>query len=171
MQQTMIVAAVLFVVSLGFLACVQTESDAAATRDEGKISWKNIEQAAETAGNQNKKIFVYVHTDWCTWCKRMEEETFSNNDVAEYMNDKFMPVALDAESQKQVKFNGQQMTEQDVASMFGVEGFPTHIFLNSNGEPITIAPGYMPPDRFIKVLSFIAEDHYKHTEWEEYVNQ
>jgi thioredoxin-related protein len=159
------------ILSIGSLACSDGESNRSAVKNDGKISWKNIEEAAEVARLQNKKLFVYVHTDWCSWCRRMEEETFSNDAVAEYMNDKFIPVSLDAESQRRVTFNGQRMTEQAVAAEFGVEGFPTHIFLTSDGEPIRIAPGYLPPDRFIDVLSFIAEDHYRYMNWEEYRNR
>lgn len=171
MKQAAIIATVLFAVTFGLTACGETESDARALNSNSKISWKDIEEATKTAGEQDRKLFVYVHTDWCSWCKKMEDETFADDAVAEYMNRNFEPVEIDAESQRQVTFNGRQMTEQEVASTLGVEGFPTHVFMNSAGEPITVAPGYMPPERFIHVLSYIAEDYYQHTDWEEYLNQ
>ncbi len=163
--------AIIFLVSFVFIACGQSETDAASNKSNSKISWTNIQDGAEKALNDDKMIFVYVHTDWCSWCKKMEEETFSDEAIVNYMNDKFVPVSLDAESQKQVRFNGQQMSEQEVASTLGAEGFPTHVFLTSEGQPVTVAPGYLPPERFINVLSFIAEDHYKNMDWEDYVGQ
>ncbi len=163
--------AIIFIVSSGFIACGQSDSNATTNKGNDLIPWTNIQDGAEQALNENKKLYVYVYTDWCSWCKRMEEETFADESVANYMNDKYVPVSLDAESQKQVRFNGQRMSEQDVASTLGAEGFPTHVFLTSDGEPVTIAPGYLPPERFINVLSFIAEDHYKNMDWEEYVSQ
>lgn len=171
MKQINIVAAVLLIATLGMIACQEDETGATALKADGKIGWKDVETAAKTAQSQDKKLFVYIHTDWCSWCRKMEEETFSSDDVAEYLNDKFIPVHLDAESQHQVIFNGQQISKQDLAVALGAQGYPSNIFLTSNGETITIAPGYMPPDRFLKVLSFIAEDHYEHTKWEEYSKQ
>jgi thioredoxin-related protein len=162
----------LFVSIIGFTACGENNNAAQSVKKgDGKIAWQNIETGIESARLQEKKLFVYVYTDWCSWCRRMEDEVFSNDRVAEYMNDKYIPVALDAESQQQVRFDGRNVTEQQVASMLGVEGFPTSIFMSPAGEPITVAPGYLPPDRFINVLSYIADDHYRHTEWEEYMDR
>jgi len=173
MRHIPIAVAVLFIISFTFLACGEGESDVytSTTTGDGNIAWANIQEGIEKAQSENKKLLVYVHTDWCSWCKRMEEETFADESVAAYMNDNFVPVTLDAESEKIVRYNGQEMSEEQVAQSLGVEGFPTHIFLTSNGEPLTIMPGYMPPDRFINVLSFIAEDHYLDTEWEDYLEQ
>lgn len=171
MQQLFIVVTVLLTAALVMSACHRQESGTVAIKGAGKIAWEDVETAAQTAQLQNKKLFIYVHTDWCSWCRKMEEETFTSDDIAQYLNDKYIAVHLDAESQQQVEFNGQRVSEQDLASTLGAQGYPSNIFLTSNGETITIAPGYMPPDRFIKVLSFIAEDYYKQMNWDEYTEQ
>lgn len=165
------VAVIFIAASLLFIACDRSDTGTPLSKGDGKISWKNFEQAAEIAAHDNKKLFVYVHTDWCSWCRKMENETFSDDAVAEYLNNNYIPVSIDAESQQRILFNGQRMTEEEVASALGVEGYPTNIFLSSDGDPITVAPGYLPPDRFMKVLSYIAEDYYTHMEWDEYANR
>ncbi len=169
MKQIHLVVTVLLIAVLGFIACHEDERESTALQAESKIAWKDVETAANTALSDNKKLFVYVHTDWCSWCRKMEQETFSSDNVSEYLNDKFVPVHLDAESQNQVVFNGQRMSEQDLAATLGAQGYPSNIFLTSNGETITIAPGYLPPDRFLKVLSFIADEYYKNMNWDDYL--
>lgn len=157
---------------LGFSACDRSDSPhMGALKNDGKVAWRHISEGLRDAAENNKKLFVYVYTDWCSWCKRMEREVFSSDTIAEYMNTNYIPVALDAESSRKVTFGGREMTEQQLASELGADGFPTHIFLNASGERITMVRGYMPADRFIHVLSFIAEDHYRYVDWEEYLEK
>jgi thioredoxin-related protein len=164
-QKTFVIAA-LIVLSFSIIACGNKTSDETAQYGDGKIAWEELDTAGKSAQLHEKKLFIYFHTDWCSWCKRMETETFANDSVAEYVNTNFIAVTIDAESKKQITFNGNKMSMQELASTLGVQGFPTHVFLDSGGEPITLTPGFMPAERFLEVLSYIAEDHYKTTEWE-----
>jgi len=37
----------------------------------------------------------------------------------------------------------------------GVTGLPATVFLESNGEPITLLPGYVEPKMFLDVIEYI----------------
>jgi len=169
MIKKIFVVAVLFVLCGAFISCGSKKSDETTAYGESKIAWNEFDTATQTAQLQDKKLFIYFHTDWCSWCKKMETETFANDTVAEYLNNNFIAVTIDAESEKQVTYNGRNMSQQELASTFGVQGFPSHVFLNQAGEPITLTPGFMPADRFLNVLSYIADDHYQTMEWEEFM--
>jgi thioredoxin-related protein len=42
-----------------------------------------------------------------------------------------------------------------------VRGLPTNCFMDAKGESISSIPGYLPTDKFIKILKFIQTDSYK----------
>lgn len=109
------------------------------------INWKyDLASALKSAKSQNKPIMIDFYTEWCGWCKKLDSDTYSNSKVSAAA-ERFICVKIDAEK------------EPAIANKYGVAGFPTIIFLNSNGNVISKIPGYLPPDRFLanmnKVLS------------------
>jgi thioredoxin-related protein len=65
-------------------------------------------------------------------------------------------VKLNAESADPVAWKGEKMASSDLASLWGVDGFPTLIFLNSKGEVIGSFASYAEPDLMIKLLTYIS---------------
>jgi len=67
---------------------------------EQKIEWLSFEQAVQRIaedGDNEKKIFIDVYTDWCGWCKKMDKETFNDPEVRAYMIKNFYMVKFNAE--------------------------------------------------------------------------
>jgi thioredoxin-related protein len=165
------IGTVVFVIALlAFYGC-EGSSGGSAKKGDGKIAWQKVDAGMQYSRSNNKKLFMYVYTDWCSYCKKMENEVFSDDKVAAYLNENFTPVAIDAESRTRIRFGSDEMTEQEYAAMLGVQGFPTHVFMTADGEPITLAPGYIPAENFLKVLSYIAEDHYLHMSWDAFLTR
>ena len=81
----------------------------------------NFEQAVETANKENKKIFVYGHTDWCGYCRKMEKSTFKEKEVNDYMNSKYINLNYDLEKGEGVY----------IASKFNIKSYPTCLVLHS----------------------------------------
>ncbi len=46
-----------------------------------EIKWLSFDEASELAVKEPKMILVSVYTDWCGWCKKMDRETFTDNEV------------------------------------------------------------------------------------------
>ena len=129
-------------------------------QDPATIEWHNVSDGMALSHSTNKKILMDVYTDWCTWCKKMDKETYSKGEIASYISDHFIPVRLNAESQQMRLFDTVHITDADLASAFHVTGYPTTIFIQSDGKPITSLPGYVETDEFKNVLRYIAEDAY-----------
>jgi len=132
------------------------------------IQWRNYSEGSALSRNANKKMLVDVYTDWCTWCKRMDKETYSSAEVASYISEHFIPVRLNAESKEVRQIDTMQATDAELATAFGVQEYPTTIFFTENGAPITSIPGYIPTDDFKTVLRFIAEDAYTHMSFDQF---
>jgi len=131
----------------------------AAAADE--IRWLTWDAGLRQAEESGRPILVDVYTDWCGWCKRMDREVYSRADVREALTRRFVPVKLNAESKGAVTYQAQKLTERGIAAKFKVSGYPTTIFLASNGDHLVNAPGYLPADRFLLVLRYIGDGHFE----------
>lgn len=127
----------------------------------GSIVWTDFGTSLTSAHATNKKIVIDVYTDWCKWCKVMDAKTYSDPSVAEYMKEHFVAVKLNAESQQVRTIDTLRITDAELASAFGVEGYPTTVFANSDGTPIFTRDGYIEAAEFKLVLRFVAEDAYR----------
>ncbi len=131
--------------------------------------WKKFNEGMKQAKISGKKILVDVYTDWCSWCKTMDTKTYADKKVSDYLSKNFIIIKLNAEANEQISYAGQTMSPADFSRGMGVNGYPATLFLKSNGEAITLLPGYADADRFIHVLSFIAEDHYQKKKFMDYL--
>ncbi|WP_316819184.1 thioredoxin family protein [Pedobacter nyackensis] len=101
-------------------------------------SWK---QLLEEARAKDKMIFIDVYTDWCGPCKYMDKSVFTEQLVAEKYNALFLNYKVDAEKGEGI----------DIAKKFGVNAYPTFLFLNSSGYLIHKVVGEREKGPFIAV--------------------
>lgn len=146
-----------------------------------KINWLTFEEAIELNKANPKKIFIDVYTDWCGWCTKMDQTTFTDSEVVEYMNENFYPVKLNAEQQEPIEYNGytfkfipqgRRGAHQLAASLLqGKMSYPSYVFMNEEEKLITILPGYMKAPEFITILEFIGSDSFLSMPFEEFKNK
>ena len=153
-----------------------------ASKAQETVNWITFEEAAKLIedGNNKKKIFIDVYTDWCGWCKRMDRDTFNHPDVAKYMNEKYLMVKLDAQQKEDIIYKGKTLKyiepqpgkrgyhELAVALLNGRLSFPTVLFLNEKMEILTPVASYLTPGIFYKIANFYGENEFTETSWEEY---
>ncbi len=162
-QKTML----LFVVALFFVVNVNAGQD----EEKGQINWISIEEAEKLVAQNPKKIFVDIYTDWCGWCKRMDANTFSHPDIAQYINENFYPVKLNAEQDDPITFRGQEYINENPgerrsshnfarAVLQGRMSYPSVAFFDEELNLITAIPGYREPRDFEPILVFFKEDVY-----------
>jgi thioredoxin-related protein len=102
-------------------------------------SWQ---QALDRAKEEKKYLFVDAYTDWCGWCKVMDKNTFTNDEVGDRMNEKFVSVKIEMETDWGI----------DVAMKYGVRGFPTFLVFSPEGVLVQRIVGYQPPEQFLVSL-------------------
>lgn len=146
---------------------------------ESAVNWMTFEEAVEKSKVEKRKIFIDVYTDWCGWCKVMDKNTFSQEDIAKYLNENYYNVKLDAEQKEDIEFRGQTFKfvasgrrgyHQLAAALLNNKlSYPTVVFLDEDFNMIQPLPGYQKPEQFEPIIKFIGGDHYKTTKWEEYM--
>ena len=142
---------------------------ASASGGRAELKWTSWDQGLKTAAASKRPMLVDVYTDWCGWCRRMDHDVYSRDDVREYLSRHFVAVRLDAESPSAVSYDSRRYTESSLAARFRVSGYPTTIFLKCDGTHLVNVPGYVPAEKFMKLVRYIGDGHMERGEsWEEY---
>ena len=147
--------------------------------DDGPVKWMTFEAAVEKSKTEKRKIFIDLYTDWCGWCKVMDKNTFSEELIANILNEKFYPVKFNAEQRADVVFqgftfkfipSGNSGVHQLAASLLSNKlAYPSQVFLDEDFHIIQPIQGYQKPDEFHKIIKFIGEGNYKNTSWAEWL--
>lgn len=132
------------------------------------ISWNTFDAGLKKAKAEKKYMFIDFYTEWCTYCKKLDATTYKDKRVYKYLNENFISIKVNAESDKKVTFDGKKMTERELAASFGVNSYPTMFFMLTEKEPIGNLPGYLSPDDFFVVANYVGSDAYKKKSIEEY---
>jgi thioredoxin-related protein len=98
----------------------------------------------------------------------LDKDVYSDKRVVDYLTEHYYVVKLNAEDTASVTYKDKKSTKPQFAGAFGVKGYPTIIFFDSKGDPITSLPGYVDADKFLTIAKFIGEDYYKSMSWENY---
>jgi hypothetical protein len=99
------------------------------------------DEAIAKAKAENKPIFLSSGYSTCHWCHVMERESFENEEVAQLINDNFVPVKVDREERPDVDLT--YMTYVQAAS--GGGGWPMSVFLTPDLKPF-FGGTYFPPE-------------------------
>lgn len=128
----------------------------------------SLQKALELAPKEGKKILVDVFATWCPYCQRMHSEVYPSEGVQKAISDYFLWVKIDVESDKMVKYHGEQMTQAEFATALENQNVPTAYFLNSEGAILGKQPGYLDEDVFVNLLNFVGSDAYLDQSFQEY---
>lgn len=106
--------------------------------------WEGVLKEAKETG---KPIFLNFHATWCAPCKLMKIKTFTNNELADYLNSNFINIRLDGEVGE-----GETLMEA-----FGLRAYPSTLFIGSEGNVIWGKSGYLGPNELLEVAKLIKE--------------
>ena len=87
----------------------------------------DLAAALQKAKAEKKAVFMDFYTTWCMPCRMMDESLFRDWDVAEYM----------AENVVSIKVNAEKGRGIGLKSQFGVEAYPTFVFVSPDGVELS----------------------------------
>lgn len=106
------------------------------------LGWEdNLETALKKAKEENKAVLVnFTGSDWCIWCKRLNEEVFSQNAFKDYADENLILVRIDFPQNIEQSVETKMYNNQ-LAQRYGVRGFPTVLLFNPQGK-LVLQTGY-----------------------------
>jgi uncharacterized protein YyaL (SSP411 family) len=107
----------------------------------GEINWwDSWDSALEEAKKADRRILLELYMETCPHCKRLHSETHTDDQVAQAVNSRYIPIKLE----------GRQ--HMDIVKKFNVTGAPTTLILGSDGKEIHRFAGYYSPLEYLEQL-------------------
>ena len=115
-----------------------------------------------------KPVFVFTYTNWCTYCAAMKIKVFNDSKVVELLNKHFYFIWLNAEEERKINFNKQEFnfkpsgiktgTHQLAAELATIDKeltFPSFCILNPANEIIYQKRDFTSAKELVIILSII----------------
>lgn len=115
--------------------------------------------ALKRAKKEDKPVFLYFFTPYCAYCQAMDKDVLAEKKIHELLKKNVVYQRINVEKR------------EELARFYGVRGYPTTTFLDSNGQRIIQVPGYIEKSDFIKLLAFVTGKHYKTTNLKEFLRK
>jgi thioredoxin-related protein len=127
---------------------------------QAEFEWlTDYKKAQEEAKASNKPILVdFTGSDWCPPCILLQKELFSKPEFKDYASKNLVLLEVDFPDPGGSRAKAQpadlQKQNKDLAQQYQVEGFPTIILLNGDGQKLWQYFGYFAdgPAAFIAQL-------------------
>ena len=114
------------------------------------VAWtKQVDKGLQAAKDEHKYVLADVYTDWCVWCKRLDQQTFSNDGVSAFLGDKFVCIKVNAEDHGE---------GTKLAQKYKVDGFPCALVFDQQGKFIGKIVGFLPPEEYQAKVTQIIEN-------------
>jgi uncharacterized protein YyaL (SSP411 family) len=109
---------------------------------DNPVNWQPWDETAlEAAKEADKPIFLSIGYAACHWCHVMEEESFADSDIAERLNDEFIPIKVDREERPDIDAVYMSICQQ----VTGRGGWPLSAWLTPDGRPFYVGT-YFPDE-------------------------
>lgn len=126
-----------------------------------KITWRRFDEGLKEAKETGKPIFVEFFATWCGYCKKLDMEVLNSESVYAKLNTEFIPIRVVESSEETVEYMGETISEKALTHKMQVTGFPTLMFMESDGKEIAKVPGFVPKEQFLSMLGVVTSGEYK----------
>ena len=105
------------------------------------LQWNtDMNNALKIAQKSNKMVFADFYADWCGYCKQLDEDTFTNQNVKQKFVQRYVLVKINVDQ------------NPELASKYQIYGLPTMVILDSNGNVIKRQEGFLSAGELLNIL-------------------
>lgn len=118
------------------------------------LTWAQIKVKAK---EENKYIFLNCYATWCGPCKVMDQQVFPDEQVAGYLNDKFISVKvqMDKTEKDSDSIKRSYSEAEAIGKKYHVDAYPSFMFFSPDGTIVDKQIGGMQKDNFIKMIKAV----------------
>lgn len=173
--------------SLAALAAARARGEEPILTDDGLYkepwfleSFLDLADDLEGARKEGKRFAIMWELRGCPYCKETHLVNFAQPRIADYVKANFEVLQLNIiGSRKVTDFDGQELSEKEMAAKYGVRFTPTFQFFGEGAAALKPLPpakrevnrasGYMLPDDFLAMFRYVREKAYEGRSFREYL--
>lgn len=150
-----------------FQSCIEKANASTASTEKilEEASWTSLESAIDRSKKNQKKIIIDVYTDWCKWCKVMDDKTFGDPSFKKFVSQEFNTAKLNAEQKEVIHFKGKDYQwikgnrkgqhQLAIELLDGQLAYPSLVVLDSDLNKLQVIRGYKSPEELMQLLNNI----------------
>ena len=109
-----------------------------------EIRWrKDYAAARKEAATTGKPMLLDFGTEGCIWCRKQDASTFRDRGVVELINDRFIPVKIDADH------------DPRLTQSAGVQAFPSIVLAMADGKIVERHEGFADTTKMMAMLRHV----------------
>ncbi len=124
-----------------------------------------VEIAVQQTQKAPKPVVLFLHTEWCNYCKAMQKTTFNNPEVKKLLTEDYYFATLDAAEKQPIHFgtelyeykptgvdSGYHELAAKLAEQEGEAGYPALLILTSDLKVIFRYNGFLKASELAELL-------------------
>jgi thioredoxin-related protein len=143
-------------------------------------SFLELNEDIAGAADQDKHFAIIWELKGCPFCRETHRVNFANDKIRNFITTHFEVLQLNVIGSRPVTdFDGEEISEKQLASKYGIRFTPTIQFFPKSFSGIdamaakdreaTRLAGYMPPDQFLSMFQYVAEQAYQKKTFQQYL--
>ena len=120
----------------------------------------DLDKIVIDAKKTDKHILVFLHITGCTYCLKMQEWTFDDDNVIAAMKKDFIFVDINVRDEGLVSFDNMKISKLKFAKEIGYPMYPSCLFFDKNGELVYDEVGFRDEIQFLKTLQDVSSKAY-----------
>ncbi|UWR77575.1 thioredoxin family protein [Phaeobacter inhibens] len=161
--------AVLWLLCAGPVVAVELGDDGLHKTPWMRETFKDLREDLEEANAEGKRLVLFFEQRGCIYCTKMHEEVFPKPEISGYIADNFFVVQLNLYGDVEVTdFDGETLSEKDMARKWGILFTPTMMFLPQEVSEVpapqaavSIMPGAFGVGTTLDMFTWVKEERYK----------
>jgi thioredoxin-related protein len=106
-----------------------------------EVEWRlDYPTARREAVEKNKPLVIDFGTKTCYWCRQLESRTFAEASVSNVLNERFIPLRIDADEQPRLR------------DQLQITSYPTVVLASADGRILHRQEGFVEAPKFLDLL-------------------
>ncbi|WP_323763888.1 thioredoxin family protein [Marinovum sp.] len=132
-------------------------------------TFKDLREDLAEANAEGKRLALFFEQRGCIYCDKMHEEVFPRPEITRMIEDNYFVVQLNLHGDIEVTdFDGETLSEKDMARKWGILFTPTVMFLpeevpedaTAPQAAVAVMPGAFGPGTTLDMFTWVAEKRY-----------
>ena len=133
-------------------------------------TFKDLREDLDEANAEGRRLAVIFEQRGCIYCTRMHEQVFPEPEIASALKDEYFVIQINLFGDVEVTdFDGETLSEKDMASKWGILFTPTILFLpeevpegiSASQAAVATMPGAFGKWTTLNMLTWVLEDGYE----------